>query len=99
MVATWPTSARHTNGAPPTTGTTAWHNVAGGRELALGATVLALALMKEHRALRAALFATALVPLGDALIVLRAGGPLTALLPHLLGVPGVLMVAALTRPK
>ena len=77
----------------PTTADNPYLTGKGIRDLATGLTVLGLLARNDTRALGPALLALAVIPVGDALVVRRHGGPLsTSLGVH--GLTALTMVAA-----
>ncbi len=76
----------------------AWLAVVGTRDLVFGGYVLALAAFGSGRAVGIVLAVTALIPVGDMLILLavRGAGASLHLLPHLLSAAVVAAVAAWT---
>ena len=53
----------------------AWLAVKASRDIAIGIAIAALLIAGAHRQLGYLMLATALVPIADGLIVMRAGGP------------------------
>ena len=86
-----PEWSAQTYGVP--TAETTWVRATGVRDLILG--LMTLALRPHPAALRRFLPLTLLLPLGDLVLVLLAGHPLSATAPHALGVVGIAVVVGL----